>query len=78
MPTTRRPLPAIHDWHLERVLRELGLDIQIQAGDARCARCGVALSRERIGGILVLSEGRYGVVCDRPRCISQSQVAGAQ
>lgn len=78
MSAAKKPLAAIHDWHLDRVLRELGLEAQIQIGDARCARCGAVLSRERIGGILVLGDDEYDIVCDRVECIAQADSAGTR
>lgn len=60
--------PAIHDWHLEEVLRDLGLWELLQSGDARCRACGRNMIADEIGGLLVEKE-RYSLVCDRPECI---------
>lgn len=77
MSSDHRSLPAIHDWHLERVLSELKLDERIRTGDARCAFCRIVVPLERIGAILVVRPGEYAVVCDRSECLSRQALTGA-
>jgi len=68
-------IPAVHDWHLERVLADLGLLLALDAGELRCACCQDVLSLETIGGILVRRKGRYSLVCSRIDCIEKAPEA---
>jgi hypothetical protein len=63
-------IPALHDWHLEDVLRELGLHEPLLDGAVPCFVCGTKLSIETLGGIIVGAEGAHRLVCSDPACIS--------
>lgn len=65
-------IPAVHDWHLEGVLSDLGLMPALRAGELRCASCQAVLSLERVGAILVRQKGRYALVCLRSDCIERA------
>lgn len=71
---TRRTtaIPAVHDWHLEEVLRDLGLLSLLSEGQLRCAVCDSVLTFEIVGGILVRGENQFELVCSRTTCLERS------
>lgn len=62
-------IPAIHDWHLRRVLDELGLLPALEAGEIRCFACESRLTLDAVGGILVRGQGAFALVCSRAECL---------
>ena len=70
MSVTTTSIPAVHDWHLREVLADLGLLVQVENGFAVCHRCKGSISFENLGGILVVGEGEYALLCDAPLCLS--------
>ena len=69
MQTKDVVLPAIHDWHLQRTLEELGLMDRIKADQAQCAICQRVISLENIGGIKRSGNRTVELICDRPDCL---------
>ena len=71
MDDSTSSIPAIHDWHLEKALAELGLLPALTAGQVRCTSCEAVLSLDTVGGILVQGEGRYALMCGRVECLER-------
>lgn len=69
MQTKDVALPAIHDWHLQKTLEELGLMGRLKADQARCIICQRVLSLENIGGLKRSSNKSVELICDRPDCL---------
>lgn len=72
MSSKRHSVPALHEWHLEPVLRELGLLKEIDEGTAICQQCTQSITLNNLSGIVVLGGGKYSLVCNRPDCIATS------
>lgn len=69
---TMSDFPAIHDWHLEEVLRDLGLWELLEAGNAKCRVCERSITVEDLGGLFV-ERKEYSFVCDRPECLMSAK-----
>ena len=70
MKANTTKISAIHDWHLQQTLSELGLLVPLEQGLLRCKNCEKKLVFDSVGGILVLESKQYALVCDNALCIS--------
>jgi hypothetical protein len=69
MENRTESIAAIHDWHLEQVLEDLGLLSAIKSNHTKCAICDQPITLENLGGILVQPAHSYAIVCDKPECL---------
>lgn len=67
--SARTSVPAVHEWHIERILEELGILADVSSGSQTCVSCGATLSLDGIGA-LVRGEGtRVLLSCERVACL---------
>jgi hypothetical protein len=66
----RSSLAAIHEFDVPALLRELGLDMQHEAGKLRCFNCERSTRRAGIGGLRVDDE-RVSVSCSSLQCLAR-------
>ncbi len=67
--SVRASIPAVHEWHLERILAELGLLEALNARSLHCTNCEVTLSLAEIGALIRGHGDCVLLTCDRVRCL---------
>jgi hypothetical protein len=63
-------VPAIHDWHLEKILSDLGLLGQVQRGMVTCSGCAEIVTMENLSALKLGPNQTILFVCDRNDCLA--------
>jgi len=71
-------LPAIHDWHLKEVLRDLGILEEIQAGQATCNTCKKKVTLENLSAIKLGPKQTILLICDSIECLGTAWAGEAR
>lgn len=72
MADRKKQLSAIHDWSIEQVLTDLGMYSSLIKGGIKCHCCSRTVSLDDLGGILVLGDDEYAIICSRARCLESA------
>jgi|CXWL01.1.fsa_nt_gi hypothetical protein len=70
-------IPAIHDWHLEKVLQDLGVLANVREGLAACEGCGKKVTLENLSAIRLGPNHTILFVCDGNDCLATVWTKGA-
>jgi len=65
----REVITAINENDLVDYLSSIGLLEKIEAGESRCAICGVTVNLENLGAVFPKGNNIH-IICERPLCIS--------
>lgn len=65
---SKQKLSVVHDRDLESLLEQLGIASAVRRGEARCALCGTAVTKENLGA-LYFESGQVRVLCDEVGCL---------
>lgn len=63
-------IPAIHDWHLEKILNDLGLLHGVREGRATCSYCNRIVTLENLSALRLGPNQTIFLVCDANECLS--------
>jgi hypothetical protein len=76
MENTRTEIPAVHEWHLEKVLSDLGMLDALTRGEVLCRMCGRVVTLESVGALIVGHDKSIAICCDLATCLEQATDAG--
>lgn len=76
MERTRTEIPAVHEWHLQKVLLDLGMLDALTHGEVRCRMCERVVTLESVGALIVGHEKKVAICCDLATCMERAMDAG--
>ena len=69
MPETK-PIQAVYDDDLSRLLNALGVLRPFEAGEANCEFCGTQVGPSNLHAVFPL-RGKVALSCDNPSCVAR-------